>query len=75
MNKVIDMNSKLQAKKEMEEMKRWKDFLFEQFADQSQDVMDQLLKAIRNKDQAAYRALVEPIIMKQAQKHAMKGGM
>lgn len=72
MSKVLDLNSRLEAKKEKEDMIRWKNFFLEQFGDEPKEVLMSLMQAIQDKDQKRYMEITNKILEKNARKEVMK---
>jgi hypothetical protein len=66
MGKVLELNSKLAAKKNNEETKRLKKFFLDNFGDQPKHVMDSIAKAIIEKDEKKYFEITNPILMRKA---------
>lgn len=73
LGKVLDLNSRLAAKKSNEDMGRWKAFFLEQFGDQPKEVLSELMKAIQDKDHKRYMEITQPILMQNAIREVNKG--
>ena len=72
MGNVLDFNERMAAKKEHEEMVRWKNFFLEQFGNEPKETMMALMKAIQEKDEKKYMEIANPILLRNAKKEVMK---